>query len=183
MNWVVFAMALALACAAALFVAARRSNGTWTGYLLAVPLVIVISLNGAAPVRALADPQYVGYSFGLLSAQGGLPVTLMAGSTILAAFAAAYVAVTRREGPVFWLLAVVCGSLALSLGAPLIETAVLDIRAFKIQLGEYLTIPGVMAVGMMFLLLIAPFLAGAIWAARRAVKGSDRQGSAAPAID
>lgn len=175
MNWAVFATAVGLASAAALFFAARKSNGSVTGYLLAIPLVMVISLNGAAPVRALADPQYVGYSFGLISAQGGLPVTLIAGSTILATFVAAYVAVTGRDGPLFLLVAAVCASLALNLGMPLIETALRDIGVFKIQLGEYLTIPGGLAVSLMSILLIGPFLAGAIWAAKSAIKDSDPQ--------
>lgn len=179
MNWAVFAITVGLASAAAIFVAARGSNGTWAGQLLAVPLLIVIALNGAAPVRALVDPHYIGYSFGSLSAPGGLPVTLLAGGTILAAFAAAYVAATRRQGPIFWLVAFVCGGLALSLGIPLTDIATRDIGAFKVQLGEYLTIPGSLAVGLIFMLLIAPFLAGAVWAANRAIDGRNRQSSSA----
>lgn len=166
MNWAVFAIGIGLVCTLLVAAVAKRSVGRRAGRWLAAPLLVVIALNGAAPVRALVDPDYIGYSFGLLSAHRGLPVTLLAGGTLIAALVAALIVASRDSGRILLIPAVVSGALAISLGTPLLMAAATDPASFKLQLGEYLTIPGLIAVVLMSIVLVLPFVIGSIWALR-----------------
>lgn len=168
MNWAAFAIAVAAAAATIVVLAARRSPGTRTGMLLAVPLLIVLCLNGAAPVRGAIDPGYMGYVFGMLSADMGLAVTFIAGPIVVACFVSALIAATRRRGKQMWIVSATCAALAIILGLPLARTALDDPSANMIQLGEYLTIPGLAATFILLGLLVLPFGYGSLWSARAA---------------
>ena len=73
-----------------------------------------------ADLRGWADPEYAGFSVGLLQASQGPMVTLVAGSLFLAALAAACIVVLNRVGRAMWLPTVVDGFLALNFAIILI---------------------------------------------------------------
>lgn len=168
MNWAMLALGVGAAAAVLVAIAARRGDGDRAGLVVAAALVVVVCLNGAAPIRALVDPDYEGFRFGLLAAPIGWPVTIRAGSVLLLSLASALIAVSRRRGPALWLVAATCLSLTVILGAPWAADMVRDPSANIIQLGEYLTIPGVAATALMLGVLVGPLAFGAVWAARRA---------------
>lgn len=58
-------------------------------------------MNSAAPIRGFVDPNYVGYGFGLLRADKGLVVTLMAGSGFILSAVCAFIA-TGLDGRCGW---------------------------------------------------------------------------------
>jgi hypothetical protein len=127
-------------------------------------------MNAAAPVRGAIDSSYMGYVFGLLTAYRGVAVTFVAGSVLVGAIAAAYIAATRRNGPGLWLVAVVCGGFAFVLGAPLLTQLFTDPGANVIQFGEYATIPALPATLIVGCVLVLPFALGAVWASRGALR-------------
>lgn len=152
---------------------------TWTGLLVSVPHLLIAGMNGAAPVRALVDPNYVGYAFGaFLQADRGWPVTLMAGALLFASAAAAWAAVGARSGPVLWIVAAVSAFSLANLGVPLAAGIADGFAHNRIQFGEYLTIPGAVAGPLQLVLLAVPLLLGVVWGARRALG----HGGAQPAL-
>lgn len=168
MNWALFAIGVGVASTLAVYLRGRRSAGTFAGRLLAGALLVVVCLNGAAPVRGLIDPNYVGYEFGLLRAEQGIAVTVIAGTVVLLAFFAALVAASCSAGPRLWFVAAVSGGLAIVLGLPLIADAFTRPTANVIQLGEYLTIPGLLATMLMAITMVLPLAIGAWWAGESA---------------
>jgi hypothetical protein len=146
-NWLYVALAAFAVYAAILgyFIAKRR----WTlaGLGVAAANMMFVLVNLVAPFRGLMDPDYAGYSLGLLHAEPGIMVTLIAGSIVDLA-----------------LLGLI--------GIPMLLEALSAPSEFSIQLGEYLAIPGLVAVGIAALLLMAPLVGSAIWSARRIRVGS-----------
>ncbi|MDG2522670.1 hypothetical protein P7B02_14115 [Caulobacter segnis] len=170
MNWGLFALAVSAALFAGWLVLAFRRRWSPVGLIASFACLLAAALNSAAPFRGAVDPAYMGYVFGYLTAEKGLAVTLLAGPVLLGGVAAAYIAVTRRSGPLLWVVSAVCGALAIILGGPWLRTAITDPASNSIQFGEYLTVPGLLSTALLFVLLILPFVTGAIWAARGAVQ-------------
>jgi hypothetical protein len=141
----------------------------WTALLVALANLIVVILNGAAPIRGLLDPNYVGYGFGFLSAAKGIGVTFLAGGLVLASALACWIAIRNRAGPAMLLVAAVCAFHVVNIGFPLLDAIRADPAAITIQFGEYLTVPYQVAIPALVVLLIFPFLLGVPWALRRAV--------------
>jgi hypothetical protein len=124
----------------------------------ATPLVV-------APVRSLLDPEYLGYALGLLRFEGQsavLPSILV----LTWALGAAWLAVSRptrwraawiAAGDLFWL---VNFSLYAYVGRA-------DLARFRIQGGEFFTLEGPVVVALVGALVLLPFAASMIWAARR----------------
>lgn len=170
MNWAIFALSVFGALFAAwLFVLVRRR---WSpmGLIVSLALLLVAGLNAAAPVRGYVDPDYVGYGFGLAQADRGLAVTLTAGAIFLSSVIAAFTAISARRGPALLLVAAVSAALAVILGVPVVMTALTDPARNAIQFGEYLTIPGLAGTALLLLLLVVPFVLGALWALRAAFR-------------
>ena len=164
MNWALFASAVSAILAAAWLWLVTRRRWAWPGLVASIGCLIAASLNSAAPVRGLIDPDYVGYSFGLLQSAKGTGVTLTAGPVFLASAASALIGVSRRSGQALWLVAAVCAALLVILGVPTVRDAIADPSANAIQFGEYLTIPGLVGTGFLLLLLAVPFAVGLMWA-------------------
>ena len=164
MNWALFATGVTAVLAAAWLWLAVKRRWAWPGLVASIGCLIAASLNSAAPVRGLIDPDYVGYSFGLLQSAKGIGVTLTGGPIFLASAAAALIGVSRRSGPALWLVAAVCAALLAILGVPTIRDAFADPTANTIQFGEYLTVPGLVGTGFLLLLLAVPFAIGLLWA-------------------
>jgi cell shape-determining protein MreD len=131
--------------------------------------LVLAGMNSAAPIRGFVDPSYVGYGFGLLRADKGWVVTLMAGSVFILSAICAFVAALNRAGRAMWLVAVTCAAFTVIQGWPWLEGVMTDSSSNAIQFGEYLTIPGLAASALFAVLLALPFLLGAPWASRRAL--------------
>jgi hypothetical protein len=166
MSWGWFGLSIAAVLFVIVFVFARRG---WNPLALSVALAnwLVASLNAAAPFRAAIDPDYVGYSFGLFSAERGLAVTAVAGTLLVGGALAAVLAARQLRGFAMGFVLVFDGALAAVLGAPLAIAAATDPTGFIIEFGEYLTIPAAVAIPVMFLLIVAPLTLGAVWSAQR----------------
>lgn len=165
MNWAYFASGVSVVLVLGWIVAAVRARPAWPGWVAGAALLLVASLNTAAPIRGAVDPNYVGYNFGYLSAERGLMVTLVAGSALVLALAGAFAALGRGT---IARVVVAIASLAflVDLGVPLVAGAIKDIDGNVIQFGEYLTIPGAVATALMFVLGVVPFVIGLWWSVR-----------------
>jgi hypothetical protein len=120
-------------------------------------------MTTAAPFRGLLDPNYVGYSFGLLHAARGWSVTLAAGSVLALGLAAAFLLLRQGRGATIFAGAVGLYFL-LCLAPPVLTTLFTDPTAFEIQFGEYLTVPGNIAV-VPVLAVLTGYATAAIWGA------------------
>jgi hypothetical protein len=125
-------------------------------------------LGSAAPFRSLLDPNYAGLGLGFLHFEGQaavLPATLLLGWAI----AAAWVAVSKREGQ--WMGLIVVGDtvLALNIGSSILLGGS---SQWKFQLGESISVTGPAGLLVLLGFLTAPLLASAIWALTRTSGGS-----------
>jgi hypothetical protein len=173
MNWAWVALGVTASIFLLWLLEVRKRRWAWPGLIASVGCLMTAGLNSAAPLRGLVDPEYMGYVFGLVSADRGLSVTLLAGSIFLAASASALIAAGRRSGPPLWIVSATCAALAVILGVPTLISAWRDPAANSIQFGEYLTVPGMIGTFLLLLLLLVPFLIGGVWGARAALR-SDR---------
>lgn len=168
-NWAYEALAVsAVLLAVWLAVAFRAKAGAPAAFVGFVHL-LVAGLHSAAPVRGYVDPDYIGYGFGLLAADEGLAVTVTAGAVWLVAVLGAFLALSKaRLAMAFVTLS--SAAFAVIVGAPLTQGLLIDPGGGKVQLGEYLTIPGLAATGLMLLALVLPFVIGVFWAGGRLLR-------------
>ena len=170
MNWAALAIsAVTVMLIAWIFVLAKNPR-SFASIYVSFAFLLLAGMNSAAPIRGYVDPNYVGYAFGMLRAEKGLPVTLMAGSVFVAAVVCAFLAARNRGGRAMWIVAAVCAAFLVIKGWPWLQNAIADPASNMIQFGEYLTIPGVVGTALLGALLVLPFLIGAPWAARRAIR-------------
>ena len=170
-NWAYEALAVsAVLLVIWLAVAFKARAGAPAAFVGFVHL-LVAGLHSAAPIRGYLDPGYEGYGFGLLQAAPGLDVTIMAGAVWVAALLGAFLALSKARLAMAF-VALTSAAFAVIIGAPLVRDVVNDAGASKVQLGEHLTIPGVAAISLLLVVLVAPFVIGVFWAAGRALKRS-----------
>jgi hypothetical protein len=146
---------------------------SWAGLYASLGCLIGAGLNAAAPVRGFVDADYVGYTFGLVSAGRGMSVTLLAGAIFLSCAASALIAASRRSGQALWIVAATSAAMFVIIGVPTLANAVRDPSANAIQFGEYLTVPGAVGTAVLLLLAAAPFAVGALWGALAAMRPRD----------
>jgi hypothetical protein len=168
MNWLYFAMTVFGVVTIVWVMTLRKRQWEWAGLVAGVGCLVTAGLNSAAPVRGIMDPNYAGYTFGLAHSDKGVGVTLVAGAIWLACVSAAFIAVTRTRGPALWWVAATCAALLLIIGWPTVSTVVTDPHSNSIELGEYLTIPGLVGSAILLGLVVAPFVVGLGWASRQA---------------
>lgn len=117
-----------------------------------------------APFRSFLDPDYPGLGLGFLRFEGmaaTLPATLFFGWAVVAA----WIAVSKGEGR--WMTLILVGDIFLALnfgGSTLLEGRSDN---WRIALGEGRSITGLTSAFILLLFFTAPFVASAIWAARR----------------
>lgn len=167
-NWAFVALGVFALLLVVWFVVARRAKAGAAAGFVSLAHLLVAGLNSAAPIRGYVDPDYVGYGFGLAQADAGLAVTIVAGAIWLLAVLAAFLALSAsRLAMVF--VAGVSALFAVNLGYPLVRDQMQG-RLPVVQLGEYLTVPGALAVGVILLLLVLPFAFATVWAVGRLVR-------------
>lgn len=170
-NWAWFALGVSAVLLIAWIARAVMAKAGPPALFVGFAHLLVAGLNSAAPVRGYVDPEYVGYGFGLLAADAGLAVTATAGAVWVVAALGAFLALGRaRLAMTFVTLS--SAVFAAILGIPLVQGMIDDPASNRIQFGEYLTVPGLAATGLMLVLLVAPFVLGVFWAGRRMVRGA-----------
>jgi hypothetical protein len=123
-------------------------------------------LLSVAPWRSVLDPDYIGYSLGVLRFPGRsacLPATLVLSSLLVSA----WILLRYRGGRPYAVPALVNVLFAANLGL-----GTLAEEAPRFQLGEHLTLTGAPALALVFVLLVLPFLLVAGWCAGRALRAS-----------
>jgi hypothetical protein len=146
----------------------RRS--TWIAYLVALANLVIVFVNGAAPIRGLLDPGYVGYGFGYLTADKGIAVALIAGSVVIASALSASIAIRNRPGATMLIVAATAAFHIVNVGFSLLDTIFAKPEDITIQFGEYLTVPHPVAIPAIIVLVILPFLLALPWALQRAIE-------------
>lgn len=166
--WAIWGLAASAILLAFWLSAAARAKPGPAAVLVGLAHVGVAAFHAAAPIRGLIDPDYVGYEFGVLSAERGWMVAAVAGAVLIIAVVGAFNALwTDRRAQ---LRTAAASTLFLvNLGAAWLYNVVTDLRGNAIQFGESLTIPGEIGTMLIFALFVAPFCLGAVWAGRRAL--------------
>lgn len=170
MNWLYFAFAIFALAIVAWLTALRRGQWAWPGLVAGIGCLVTAGLNSAAPVRGALDPNYAGYTFGLAHADKGPGVTLVAGSIWLACVVSALLAASRASGRALWIVAATCAALLVIIGWPTVQGVLADPGSNSIELGEYVTIPGLAGSAILVALVVLPFAIGLVWSARAAMR-------------
>jgi len=148
-------------------VCSLRGRRSRSSFIVGLAHMGVVWINAAAPFRGVLDPEYAGYAFGFLRARPGLDVTLLAGSVLGSALAAALIAVRNAPGRGMVFVtgtSVIFGwNFLFSMLADLVH----DPSRVAIQLGEFLTIPPLVTGPLLLLFFVGPFAYGARWSWRR----------------
>ncbi|MDO9249717.1 MAG: hypothetical protein Q7U11_24945 [Phenylobacterium sp.] len=165
-NWAYEALAVFAALLLVWTLVARRAKAGAPAAFVGLAHLVVAGLHSAAPIRGYLDPGYVGYGFGLLAAESGLAVTVISGAVWVVAVLGAFLALARARAAMAF-VALSSAAFAVIVGAPLAQDLVNNPAASKVQLGEYLTIPGLAAIGLMLVALVLPFVVGFVWAIGR----------------
>jgi hypothetical protein len=166
--YVAFAMGAAAVIPFVCFALARRWS--WIALIVGLACLAIVIVNGAAPIRGLVDPNYVGYGYGFLRAEKGLEVTFMAGSVVLFSALSSWIAIRNRPGPLMLIVAATSAFHLVNAGFPLMDGLLADPKSVEIQFGEYLTVPYTVAIPAILAVMVLPFLLGLPWAIQRTLE-------------
>lgn len=150
------------------FLAQRR--WTWIAFVAALANLVIVVLNGAAPVRGVMDPDYVGYAFGYLSADKGIAVTLLAGALVAASALSSWIAIRNRSGAAMLIVAATSAFHLVNVGFSLLDGIRAKPEDVTVQFGEYLTVPYTVAIPALLTVLVLPFLLAIPWALQRTIE-------------
>jgi hypothetical protein len=167
-HWPSVALAVGGAAALPVIYFLFQRRWSWIALLATLANLVVVFVNGAAPIRGFVDPNYIGYGYGFLQADKGLEVTLLAGSVVLASALSAWLAIRNRPGPLMLIVAATAAFHLVNAGFPLLDGIRADPQSIKIQFGEYLTVPHTVAIPAIIALMVLPFLLALPWALQRA---------------
>ncbi len=124
----------------------------WFG-IAHLPYLLV---NLVAPFRGFLDPNYAGYSFGLIELPAGILVPLVVGSIVVLCLLIVSKAFTNQMEN-WWKLAFGLDLMLVGLvAAPLLFTILSDPGGNSIQLGEFLTLSGYVVAFIIFMLFTGP---------------------------
>ena len=145
------------------------SRRRWNLPALAVGMfhMLFAAIVSVAPIRSLLDPNYIGYSVGVIHLEKRA-VALPAALILAWALTAAWLAIGKGRGR--WMRLVMIGDLffAVSMAFSIVLD---DAQNWKFQLGENLTIAGVRGLLILLGLFTLPFVLSALWAATRTRAG------------
>ncbi len=146
------------------FVLFARGRRSWAALTVGVLHLLFAMIVSAAPFRSFLDSDYRGLGLGFLRFEK-MAATLPATLIFCWAVAAACMAVSKGRGR--WLLLVLIGDIFMALnfgGSTLLEGRADN---WRIELGEGTAITGWAGAFTLLLVFTMPFVASAIWAARR----------------
>ena len=145
-----------------------RSKRTISALVVGLAHLVIVWMFSVGLFRGILDPNIAEYGFGFLIAYTGIEVTLLSASLLASAMASALIAGQNKPGKamlvvtgtsIFW-----CWNISFKLLAVLIQNP----SQMQMELGEFLIIPGLVAVPLLLLLFVAPFAYGIRWSWRRA---------------
>ena len=145
-----------------------RRQWDWTGLYVAVGCLAMTLLHMVAPFRGTLDPDYPGYSLGLLRLQGGIAVGIVAGAFYLLSFAAMTSAIRNRSGHAVLPVAALSTLVLVTIGGYLLFGLFGFVPPFRLELGQYLQLPPLPATMLAAFVILLPFAAGLRWSSRRA---------------
>jgi hypothetical protein len=146
------------------FVLLARGRWNWPALTVGVLHMLFSIVVSVAPFRSFLDPSYPGLELGFLRFEK-MAATLPATLIFCWAIAAAWVAVSKGRGR--WLLLLIVGDIFLALnfgGSTLLEGRADN---WRIEFGPSKAITGLAGAFVLILFFTIPFLASAIWAAKR----------------
>ena len=166
-GWSSMATVTIIASWLAFLYALTRRRWNFVSLLVGVFHMLFAATLSFAPFRSWFDPSYLGLSLGFLRFNGRgatLPCALM----LAWALVAAWVAVTKGNGP--WLMLVLVGDAfwALNFGGSFLAE---NPMKSKIQLGDEATVTGTWALLILLTFYVLPFVLSTIWCARH-LRGS-----------
>jgi len=167
-NWLYVGTGAVLAYLAVAVWCAAQRRWTWAAMGVASANFFYVLLNLAAPFRGVLDPEYRGYNVGVFHVAPGLVVTLVSGTIVAAALASTCFALLNRPGWRMVFIAIVDAVLLITIGLPEVLDGLRAPGDYRIELGEYLQIPGIVAVLIIGLLFCLTLGASIVWSARRA---------------
>lgn len=144
-----------------------RRRWSRAGLLVGIFHMLFAAVMSVAPIRALLDPHYMGYSLGFIDFEGRA-VALPAALILAWALTSAWLAVGKGSGQ--WMVLVAVGDIlfALSLGASILLGGR---EQWTFQLGEHFVVTGVAGLMVLLSLFTLPFIVSALWAVKRASGG------------
>ncbi len=110
--------------------------------LFGIAHVPYLLINLVAPFRGIMDPNYAGYSFGLLDLPQGPLVPLVVGSIVIACLAIVSKAWLNQMERLWKFSFLVDLALTILIAGPVFIGILLDLDGASIQLGEFLTLSG-----------------------------------------
>jgi hypothetical protein len=167
-NWFYVAIGLSALLLLIWFTVGVGSGAGVAARFVSLPFLLAAMVNTAAPVRALLDPDYANYGFGLLSATSAWTIVATSIGVVLIALTAAFAAIT----PGRWakaLTALIGLAFAANFAVPLARLSRAGPPPLRVT--DQLTLPGLVALGLALAILVAPFLLAALWATRRLFSG------------
>lgn len=148
-----------------------------TSLLFALAHIPYLLVNLAAPFRGAFDPGYAGYSIGWLSIPKGFGVTLVTGFIVLSCLLLATRALQNRMRGLWTFAFLFDLFLAIAIALPLLLDIFSDPAGNTIELGEYLTINGIVVGVILFGLFSGPTFYACFVAGRHAAKSLFGKGS------
>ncbi len=167
-NWLwVFAASFTV-CASIFGYYVSRRQWNAAALLVGIANMLVACLHTVAPFRGVLDPNYNGYNMGLIHVGAGIMVTLVTGTILMMTVWSACLAVQNKPGKQMRWVALTDGFLVLNFVLSAVYNTVTNPGgSSRIKLGEYLTIPGLLADLIFVLVLIVPLALSTLWAFRR----------------
>jgi hypothetical protein len=162
--WFWLALASNIVVWSIFFVLLARGRWNWAALAVGVLHMLFAIVVSVAPFRSFLDPDYPGLGLGFLRFEK-MAATLPATLIFCWAIATAWVAVSKRRGR--WLLLLIVGDIFMALnfgGSTLLEGRADN---WRIEFGAGKSITGLAGAFVLLLLFTMPFLASAIWAAKR----------------
>ena len=145
------------------------SRRRWNAAALVVGIfhMLFAGVSSVAPIRALLDPNYIGYAVGTFEFEGRA-VAFPAALILAWALTAAWVSVGKGRGR--WMKLVAVGDLlfGLSIGTLILLGGPSD---WKFQLGEHFSVSGVPGLFVLLSFFTLPFIVSALWAMKRVSSG------------
>lgn len=167
MNWFIVAAIVAALYLGAFIICVAKRQWTVSGLLAGLVQLPLAGLVSVAPVRGWADPDYVGFVFGLLHVPAGPLVTLVAGAILIAATYSACVAVLGLRGKPMLVMATFDALIVVNIVASLVHSYMYKPQSLRLELGEYLQLGPTGALLVQIGLLGLPLALAAIWAWKR----------------
>ncbi len=166
-NWLYVGIAAAAVYVAVAARFAAKKQWTWSSMGVALANFIFVLLNLVAPFRGVLDAGYRGYNVGLFHIGPGIMVTLVSGTIVASALASACFALINRPGWRMAFIAIVDSVLLLTISLPEVLGGLQAPDEYKIELGEYLQVPGLVSVLIVGSLFLLPIALSIVWSARR----------------